>query len=80
MSGNMNLMIPLDIVIETFNSAANVYGGEKIVIEKGSSIVALYLNTKKMIFKDNEYSLDDKPVTKDGTIFLPANIFAKCFA
>lgn len=34
MSGNMNLMIPLDIVIETFNCAANVYGGEKIVIEK----------------------------------------------
>ncbi|MBS5483726.1 MAG: cell surface protein [Eubacterium sp.] len=80
MSRNMNLMIPLDIVIETFNCAANVYGGEKIVIEKGSSIVALYLNTKKMIFNDNEYSLDDKPVTKDGTIFVPANIFAKCFA
>jgi len=48
MSRNMNLMIPLDIVIETFNCAANVYGGEKIVIEKGSSIVWMINRLLKM--------------------------------
>lgn len=79
MSDNMNLMIPLDIVTEAFDCAANVYEKKKIVIEKGSSIAVLYLDKKRLIFNDNEYELQDKVVKKDSVIFVPSTIFIKCF-
>lgn len=79
MGSSMDLMIPLDIVVETFDCAANVYSGKKIVIEKGSSIAVLYLNKNRLIFNDNEYRLTGKVVENDGVIFVPSSVFVKCF-
>lgn len=79
MGNNMNLMVPLDSVVETFDCATNIYDGKKIIIEKGSSIAVLFLNTNRLIFNDNEYKLEDKVISKGDDIFLPLTVFIKCF-
>lgn len=79
MSENMNLMIPVSIIKETFNCAENIYNKKRVVIEKGSNIAIMYIGEKRMIFNDNEYKLEDKVVKKDGMVYIPATVFNEYF-
>ena len=77
MSDRMELMIPYDIVIETFDCARNMYNDKKIVIEKGSSKAILKVGKKELKFNDNNYELKENVIRKDGKIYLPVNLFSQ---
>lgn len=77
MSDNMELMIPTDIVIETFDCSQNIYGDDRIVIEKGSSKATLRIGKSKIKFNDNDYKLNEKVIKKDDVIYLPASLFSQ---
>lgn len=77
MSERMELMIPYDIVIETFDCARNMYNNKKIVIEKGSSKAILKAGKKELKFNDNNYELKENVTRKDGKIYLPVNLFSQ---
>ena len=79
MSENMNLMIPVSIVKETFNCAENIYDNKRVVIEKGSNIAITYIGEKRIIFNDNEYKLEDKVEIKKGMVYVPATVFSDYF-
>lgn len=79
MSENMNLMIPVSIVKETFNCAENIYDNKRVVIEKGSNIAITYIGEKRIIFNDNEYKLEDKVEMKKGMVYVPSTIFSDYF-
>lgn len=79
MSENMNLMLPVGIIKETFNCAENIYNNKRVVIEKGSNIAIMYIGQKRIIFNDNEYKLQDKVVKKNGTVYIPATVFSEYF-
>lgn len=79
MSENMNLMLPVSIIKETFNCAENIYNNKRVVIEKGSNIAIMYIGQKRIIFNDNEYKLQDKVVKKNGTVYIPATVFSEYF-
>lgn len=79
MSENMNLMIPVSIVKETFNCAENIYDNKRVVIEKGSNIAITYIGEKRIIFNDNEYKLEDKVEIKKGMVYVPSTIFSDYF-
>lgn len=77
MSDNMELMIPADIVIESFDCAANIYENNRIVVEKGSSKAEMYLGKSNFKFNDNDYKFDDKVEKKNGIIYLPVSLFSQ---
>ena len=79
MSKNMNPMLPVSIVKETFQCAENIYNHKRVVIEKGSNIVVMYIGEARIIFNDNEYRLEDKVVKKDGMVYIPATAFSEYF-
>lgn len=79
MSKNMNPMLPVSIVKETFQCAENIYNHKRVVIEKGSNIVVMYIGEARIIFNDNEYRLEDKVVKKDGMVYIPATVFSEYF-
>ncbi len=75
MSENMELMIPADIVVETFDCARNLYNNKRLVIEKGSSKAVMQLGKNTLKFNDNDYTLPEIVEEKDGIIYLPASLF-----
>ncbi len=77
MSDNMELMIPSDIITETFDCAQNLYKDNRLVIEKGSSKAVMHIGKKKFKFNDNDYKLKEKIVKKDGVIYLPVSLFSQ---
>lgn len=79
MSKNMNLMLPVSIVKETFNCAENIYNDKRVVIEKGSNIAIMYIGEKRIIFNDNVYKLEDNVVKKKGMVYIPATVFREYF-
>lgn len=79
MSDNMELMIPWDTIIDTFDCARNLYYRDKIVIEKGSSKAVLYIGNSQIKFNDNQYELGEAVIKKEGIIYLPASLFGKYF-
>lgn len=79
MSEGMELMIPEDIVIESFHCAKNLYQKKKFVIEKGSSKAVMFLGKKTLYFNDNEYEIGETIEKKDGSIYFPVSIFSNYF-
>lgn len=79
MSKNMELMIPSDIIIDTFNCASNLYDNKKLVIEKGSSKAVMKIGKNTLKFNENSYELKEKIELKNGVIYLPVELFCQYF-
>lgn len=77
MSENMELMIPLDIVTETFDCAVNMYKNKRIVVEKGSSKAEMRIGKSEFKFNDNDYKFEDKVAKVKDTIYLPVSLFSQ---
>ena len=79
MSDNMNLMIPINIIMDVFDCSQNIYNNKRVIVEKGRNIAVMYIGKDTIIFNDNQYKLQDKVVRKNGTVYIPANIFKDYF-
>ena len=44
MSDNMNLMIPINIIMDVFDCSQNIYNNKRVIVEKGRNIAVLYLS------------------------------------
>ena len=53
MSKNMNPMLPVSIVKETFQCAENIYNHKRVVIEKGSNIVVILAKRESSLMTMN---------------------------
>ena len=68
MSDNMNLMIPINIIMDVFDCSQNIYNNKRVIVEKGRNIAVMYIGKDTIIFNDNQYKLQDKVVRKYGTV------------
>ena len=78
-SDNMELMICVDVIVDLFNCAKNVYTDNSILIEKGSSTAKLKVNSKEVLFNDVEYELNQEVCEKNSKYYVPASIFSAYF-
>ena len=65
MSDNMNLMIPINIIMDVFDCSQNIYNNKRVIVEKGRNIAVMYIGKDTIIFNDNQYKLQDKVVRKN---------------
>lgn len=79
MSENMELMIPANIVIETFDCAQNLYDNKRLVISKGSNKAVMYIGGNSLKFNDGDYSLPEIIRKTDKGICLPVSLFSQYF-
>lgn len=79
MNHNMTLMVDINVITNLFNCAQNVYDNKRIVVEKGSNVAVMYIDSRNIIYNDTQYKLNDYVVKKNNTIYIPATVFKDYF-
>ena len=79
MSGEMELMLSLDIVKEAFSCAAAVYDASLLVIERGSDRVSIDTAALTVDVNGDESELEWAVDCADGDFFVPLALFEDLF-
>lgn len=67
----LNIMIPVNEIMDVFDCTINIYNNQKILIEKASMEMTLSINSSQMIVNGNEFSIKGKPLVKDSIMYVP---------
>ena len=71
MNENMELMVPLNILSETFDCAVYQYNDENITIEKNNSKITMSVNSDVMFVDGNRNNFGEDIVIENNMIYVP---------
>ena len=74
MDEHMNLMIPVDIMTNTFNCSFNYYDNNSVFIQKGNTKVNFEIGKDSVFVNDLQFQIADPMALKDGKAYLQAKI------
>lgn len=73
MSNSLRLMVPSTVFTDMLDCSVNIYSNGTISLEKSDSIVKIYCDSYTQNINGNVVQSKDKPVEKNGIIYVPAN-------
>ena len=71
MDKQMNIMIPSDDIIDTFDCTVNIYGGLKILVEKASKEMVMNLSSSVITVDGMNFNISGMPTVKNEKIYIP---------
>lgn len=77
MDDNLNIMIPLSIIRDSFNCSVQLYDSRELLIEKYSDSLQLVLNNPVGSFDKEELKLESPMVYRDGEYYVPMEVVSK---
>lgn len=78
MSDNMNIMVPIEKIRDTFDCALNIYS-DKIVAQKGNNILELYSNSCEYTLNKEKKTAAEVIVKKGEQIFISSGVICNAF-
>lgn len=76
MDENLNIMVPISSLRDSFNCSAHVYHDEKLMVEKRSDVLTFQLNESTLMVNDEEEELTSPMTYKEGEYYIPMKILA----
>ena len=77
MGDTFNMMIPVDMIGDAFDCSVHIYDNEKLLIEKGKTVIEATINEKAMRVNDKTIMLEEAVIWKDDLLFVSMEIFEK---
>jgi C1A family cysteine protease len=79
MDSNLNLMISYKQLKQNFDCAVNLYGEDKLVLEKYNTKIEIELNSSTAYINDAEIELDSEIYMEEDNIYVPLELVAREF-
>lgn len=77
MDENLNLMVPLDIVRDSFNCSVHLYDEDRLLVEKYSDQLTMTLDMPYVIINDEEHPVASALTKIGGRYFVPAEVLSE---
>lgn len=77
MDDNLNVMIPLSIIRDSFNCGVHLYDSTELLIEKYSSSLSMAVNDPKARFDEEELELVSPMTYKSGEYYVPMEVVSR---
>lgn len=77
MDDNLNLMIPVDVIRESFNCSAHLYDDHTLLIEKYTDSLRLDLDSPYVDINEEQYSVISTLTRRGEDYFVPAEVLSK---
>lgn len=77
MDENLNVMIPVSILRDSFNCSVHLYDSKELLIEKYSASLSMAVNETSAIFDEEELELDSPMIYKAGEYYVPMEVISK---
>lgn len=71
LSDYMNIMMPVDTLVDKMDCSVNIYSNGTIYLEKGDNLVKVYENSTAVNINGTSFTAKDKAVQKNGTFYIP---------
>lgn len=80
MDETMTLMIPSDIIRDTFDCAVNLYNGSRLVIERGTNRITMDVQSNEIAINDGVYVLKSRPQFVGEMLYVPMEAIIQGFS
>ena len=77
MDENLNVMIPVSILRDSFNCSAHLYDSKELLIEKYNASLSLAVNETTALFDKEELELDSPMIYKAGEYYVPMEVISR---
>ena len=79
MSSTRDIMINTEKIVSAFSCACNIYEDSRIVLEKGSNSVELFVNSQTVIYNGDEQKISCAPTAVNNSLYVPLAVFDNYF-
>ena len=79
MDVSLTLMIPVNIIRDVFDCAVNLYNGTSLVIERGTDIIKLNVDSHEITINDGVYMIKSAPKNIGETLYVPLEAIIQGF-
>ncbi len=79
MNKELVMMIPSDSLKEALDCAVNFYNGEKLIIERGSTIVEMHKASNIVMINDKNVEIKNAIEIIDGVVYVSADVLTEAF-
>lgn len=79
MDDTMTLMVPSDILTEAFDCSVNIYEDERLVVEKGNTILRMTVGEAKLSINGAEFRMPVAPVKNGNILYVPLTAIIRGF-
>ncbi len=77
MNDNLNIMVPVSMLGESFDCSSHLYNEKTLMLEKRSDIVTFQLDKDSVTVNEREEDVDSPMICKDGEYYVPVETIAK---
>lgn len=77
MDENLNLMLPTDILRDSYNCSVHLYEGKRLMIEKYADVLTMTLDEPVLCVNDEENSMTSAFTRVGDTYYVPAEMLSK---
>ncbi len=77
MDENLNIMVPVSMLGESFDCGSHLYGGKELMLEKRSDVVTFQLNQGKVTVNKREEDMESPMICENGEYYVPVQTVAE---
>lgn len=77
MDDNLELMLPVSALRDSFNCSVHLYGGQKLLIEKRTDEVVFTLNEPRVRINQESREIPTSMILREGEYYVPANALSE---
>ncbi len=77
MDENLNIMVPVSMLGESFDCGSHLYDGKELMLEKRSDVVTFQLNQGKVTVNKREEDMESPMICENGEYYVPAQTVAE---
>lgn len=77
MNDNLNIMVPVSMLGESFDCSSHIYDEKTLVLEKRSDVVAFHLDKESVTVNEREEEVESPMICKNGEYYVPVETIAK---
>ena len=77
MDDNLNIMVPVSSLGESFNCGSHIYNEKELVLEKRSDMVSFTLDQPYVKVNDQEEAVQSPMIGKNGNYYVPIQTVAE---
>lgn len=80
MNINMDIMLPVSLLVSEFDCSMRLYDESRLVIERNQIEIELELESSHMIINGEDYILKSEVTKDDDVIYIPVEVINKAFS
>lgn len=77
MDDNLNIMVPVSMLGESFDCSSHIYNQKKLMLEKRSDVVTFQLDKGSVTVNEQEEEVESPMIYKDGEYYVPVQTIAE---